>query len=949
MKKIILSFIILSITSAAMAVDYPFGGKQLVNLAPATATNAAVRFDQMISSNAVLQAAIDLNQATSTATNTLKLDITGAVATNLTIVAPTALSAQFTVASDQSPYAGTYDETAAVKNGFFIYKDAVDEAYLFANVQGNSLWWCLDSDTNLNQYFKCDYYSPVIAGDYISGTGTGTATVSSVDHSGEAALVVDGVALVTGAIELEGPLVMDHATIAANAAGVTEFTITPTGEKIAYSIMVNDSGRFSIANTAVGMASQFYRSALFGANKGTLSGSNAVDSAFVDFLDLSFLSFDTAGLGADVGIEHRLQVADALLVGTNTQTGVVITNGSVIAQGTNLLQSIAANAAKAATAVQNGTNDAVSLVLTNGDFSVSGGADMTLTANAGSGTITMDGKILGTGEISSPGATNTTPDSVLNVTAIDLRFAEDIAAISSSIFRHPASGGRTEYIPSADTDTARGAALTEAFGDLLTNDTLYVQGGSYLSDGLTIGVPCSVTFSKNAVLTMADDATAMGTGLGDAVPLIKVTSGGVSISGGSLIGNQAGRPATSATRHCAVYSDGYSGLVVDDITATDFRNYGVFVMGSDLVVKNCLITNCDNGIRVGQTSTLERLHTNILIDNNTVDFRYDSLDTDIRGIKLMAGHSTNKNVIISGNRIFLPSQPDDSTWRLCIEVFGPDNRNIDCLVSGNITRGGQMGISIGSRGKRMNVADNVISLAAEYGIEFESDGGICSDNIVTMDTHGPSFYSKCISAVGADLVVNNNLLRGGYHGVAVGSGSQGAGNVIVSSNIILDSVYGSYVERGSTGIIVSLNIFDTVSRALRAMNADQVIMANNIFRNVATIGIEVKSSGDDATIPDNTSIVGNLLTDNISNPMSVYGQGFSMGDAIHASGNIFDDARTVNKDVASPMVITATGAGSPENFFFAKPGSIYYRTDGGSNSTIYIKESGTSKTGWIAK
>ncbi len=43
------------------------------------------------------------------------------------------------------------------------------------------------------------------------------------------------------------------------------------------------------------------------------------------------------------------------------------------------------------------------------------------------------------------------------------------------------------------------------------------------------------------------------------------------------------------------------------------------------------------------------------------------------------------------------------------------------------------------------------------------------------------------------------------------------------------------------------------------------------------------------------------------------------------------------------------GAGSPLNVITAPVGSLYLRTDGGSNSCLYIKESGTDATGWVAK
>lgn len=43
------------------------------------------------------------------------------------------------------------------------------------------------------------------------------------------------------------------------------------------------------------------------------------------------------------------------------------------------------------------------------------------------------------------------------------------------------------------------------------------------------------------------------------------------------------------------------------------------------------------------------------------------------------------------------------------------------------------------------------------------------------------------------------------------------------------------------------------------------------------------------------------------------------------------------------------GTGSPEGVVAAPVGTAYLRADGGANTTLYIKESGTSTTGWIAK
>jgi hypothetical protein len=43
------------------------------------------------------------------------------------------------------------------------------------------------------------------------------------------------------------------------------------------------------------------------------------------------------------------------------------------------------------------------------------------------------------------------------------------------------------------------------------------------------------------------------------------------------------------------------------------------------------------------------------------------------------------------------------------------------------------------------------------------------------------------------------------------------------------------------------------------------------------------------------------------------------------------------------------GSGTPEGNVTADVGSLYTRTDGGASTTLYVKESGTGNTGWVAK
>lgn len=75
--------------------------------------------------------------------------------------------------------------------------------------------------------------------------------------------------------------------------------------------------------------------------------------------------------------------------------------------------------------------------------------------------------------------------------------------------------------------------------------------------------------------------------------------------------------------------------------------------------------------------------------------------------------------------------------------------------------------------------------------------------------------------------------------------------------------------------------------------------------------------------------------------------------------NVITPALTVGDEViiqrytATPVTayinLFSSGIGSPQGVVIAPVGSIYTRTDGGTSTTLYIKESGTGNTGWVAK
>lgn len=49
------------------------------------------------------------------------------------------------------------------------------------------------------------------------------------------------------------------------------------------------------------------------------------------------------------------------------------------------------------------------------------------------------------------------------------------------------------------------------------------------------------------------------------------------------------------------------------------------------------------------------------------------------------------------------------------------------------------------------------------------------------------------------------------------------------------------------------------------------------------------------------------------------------------------------------LVGVLAGVGDPEGVLTAAVGTLFLRSDGGADTTLYVKESGVGNTGWVAK
>lgn len=68
--------------------------------------------------------------------------------------------------------------------------------------------------------------------------------------------------------------------------------------------------------------------------------------------------------------------------------------------------------------------------------------------------------------------------------------------------------------------------------------------------------------------------------------------------------------------------------------------------------------------------------------------------------------------------------------------------------------------------------------------------------------------------------------------------------------------------------------------------------------------------------------------------------------------NGISPARAAGSDAAAIDNLTSwvrRGTGTPEGAVTAPVGTLFVRSDGGTSTVLYVKESGSGNTGWVAK
>jgi hypothetical protein len=208
----------------------------------------------------------------------------------------------------------------------------------------------------------------------------------------------------------------------------------------------------------------------------------------------------------------------------------------------------------------------------------------------------------------------------------------------------------------------------------------------------------------------------------------------------------------------------------------------------------------------------------------------------------------------------------------------------------------------------------------------------------------------------AKLNRSNRILFDGCYAESVGSNAP----VIEVTSNTQNSVDGILRINDKMNVDLWLNGVDTgysggntpweVSRCITTYRADGRIFSPNLTASVSTSKpLKIKSFRKDGEIrisKDDGSKVDDYLR--------IYEHGIRPEVASSmVLGTVAYPFRRVVADevIVDPInnVQVLSGSGSPEGIVASGVGSLYLRSDGGAGTSLYVKESGSGKNGWIGK
>jgi hypothetical protein len=272
-------------------------------------------------------------------------------------------------------------------------------------------------------------------------------------------------------------------------------------------------------------------------------------------------------------------------------------------------------------------------------------------------------------------------------------------------------------------------------------------------------------------------------------------------------------------------------------------------------------------------------------------------------------------------------------------------------------------------GRNVTVTNSHITNTGAEGIWFNISRSITVTNNV-VDTTGVTVANSqgiadfyCYGS----RIIGNYVRNTKFAGIAIGGGSTTlpvGRRWVIANNVCEDNWnHGITIDPTRTGSLTTSQItYGTITGNICNDNGHGGTNGNGIYvHNAADVAVTGNTCfnnylagivGDGIRI----AIAGNVVTDNLLYGIELRSAAGTPDRAdMVASGNVaYSNGSDVSKDIFTASALTNSpvelrGTGSPNSVYVASVGSTYRRIDGGTTTSLYVKESGTGNTGWVAK
>lgn len=482
------------------------------------------------------------------------------------------------------------------------------------------------------------------------------------------------------------------------------------------------------------------------------------------------------------------------------------------------------------------------------------------------------------------------------------------------------------YLAAGDGFTNDTSAIRAAITAAGTNGRLVFPSGTYMVDGLTAGETGQVwDLHPGATIKLRNSRN---------THVIEVTAARVHIRGGTVDGNAANNSSGDGIRVSSV-----DDCTIENVSVNNANDYGIRVdRSNDTRTLRCRVTD-SGSIGIFYQALAAGGCAGGLIHGNIVDRTGISAGSVSEGGIKVHGDPGSGNkairVTISDNHVYMPTNPTDIT-AICIEVWGGSDY---ASIHGNECSGGRMGVSV-DRSPFSAVTGNVIYNCKSQGIELALSPH-CAVSGNTVDGNNLSSYGIAATSSSPRCAVTGNVIRN-IADLAIRWIGDSDYTTLANNTLSSFVGYGIAIEDAARCVLAG-NSIEGGKKSIYIKNSDGHTVSGNVMADATEHAILLH--GTTATTFDNYSFVGNVMLGSVVGVSTSLSGSAALGNNIKLAGNIGvdDHADFVN------AVKRVTGTATPEGAVTAGVGSIFQRRNGGASTSLYVKESGTGNTGWVAK